>query len=238
MFLNRDVSIVQISATEELIIATDNSGSIGEEEADDVSVPYDVVTYYNFRVAYMECVAAGGEPLAVIVHNFSGDHAWDPQIEGIKRGMEELSIQLEITGSTESNFPLKQSAVGLVVIGKRQKKQEKTLSFDRRLKIAIIGTPLVGDAVVERQNEIAPLAIFQQLIDLKQGITILPVGSKGISFELRQLFPTETLSVTTSVPLNVSAGPATCFIIVYHESLSAIIKNISASFFHPVQVKT
>src|SRR5699024_6649453 len=106
---------------DELVIAVDNSGSIGMKTNDHVQVPYDVVSYYNFRVAWMECVSAGAEPISIILHNFSGDEAWSSLIKGIKQGMKELNVEnISITGSTESNFSLHQSAVGLVIIGDRK----------------------------------------------------------------------------------------------------------------------
>ena len=45
-----------------LVIACDNSGGIGMKEGDVVKVPYEVTAYYSFRVAVMECIAAGGTP--------------------------------------------------------------------------------------------------------------------------------------------------------------------------------
>src|SRR5690625_6557962 len=98
---------------------------------DDVRVSYDVVSYFNFRVAWMECVAAGAKPIAAILHNFAGDAVWDQLIKGIQRGMTELKIKdLEITGSTETNFPLIQSAVGMNVIGRRKRKTEQDDATD------------------------------------------------------------------------------------------------------------
>lgn len=218
--MKRDVAIVPLTSKEELIIATDNSGSIGMKAADDVKVPYDVVTYYNFRVAYMECVAAGGIPLTVILHNFSGDEAWVSLILGIKRGMEELGINLEITGSTESNFLLEQSAVGLVIIGKRPIQKDSPIIYGDELEVAVIGCPLVGDEVIERKELIAPLRLFQRFVDHKDVVTILPVGSKGVLYELRNLFSKQTLTFSTSVDVKKSSGPATCFIIVYQKAFS------------------
>lgn len=55
----RDVQVVPWNQKEELIISADNSGGIGQKEADQLSVPYDIVSYFSFRVAVMECMAAG-----------------------------------------------------------------------------------------------------------------------------------------------------------------------------------
>jgi len=234
--VKKDVAIVRLSQQEELIIATDNSGSIGMKQADDVNVPYDVVTYYNFRVAYMECVAAGATPLSVIVHNFSGDDAWAQFVRGIKRGMQELGISLEITGSTESNFTLNQSAVGLVIIGKRPIRISHPMTYNDQLEVAVIGKPLVGDEVIDHPEGIAPLQLFQKLADHPDVVTIQTVGSKGILSELQQLFSTKTLTFSSTIDFIKSSGPATCFIIVYEKTLSTHIQNIAGHLLHHVHV--
>src|SRR3954452_5049017 len=116
----RDIVRIPFNGEDSLIIACDNSGAIGMQEQDLVHVPYETVAYYSFRVAVMECIAAGGEPIAVVLHNFCENEPWDELVNGIEKGLRELKLSdVRITGSTESNFSLLQSALGLVVIGKK-----------------------------------------------------------------------------------------------------------------------
>ena len=91
--MNHDALIIPLNDTEELVVASDNSGSIGKKPFDEISVPYDIVGYSVFRVAYMECAAAGGVPFSIIMHNFNGDDVWGSLINGIRRGFTELGIQ-------------------------------------------------------------------------------------------------------------------------------------------------
>src|SRR5699024_10275572 len=145
--MNHDALIIPLNDTEELVVASDNSGSIGKKPFDEISVPYDIVGYSVFRVAYMECAAAGGVPCSIIMHNFNGDDVWGSLINGIRRRFTELGIQeLPITGSTESNFILKQSATSMTILGKRPRK-EVDRRFNRHCHVAIIGKPLVGNEV-------------------------------------------------------------------------------------------
>ena len=68
----------------------------------------------------MECIAAGGKPFSVVLHNFCGNDSWGELVKGIEKGLKELNLQdVSITGSTESNFHLQQSAIGLVVLGEK-----------------------------------------------------------------------------------------------------------------------
>jgi len=231
-----DVAVISLNSAEELIVASDNSGSIGEKMYDDINVPYTITAYYNFRVAYMECVAAGATPLAVVIHNFSGDEAWDSFVSGIKRAMQELHINLEITGSTETNFTLMQSAIGMVIIGRRPKQNTLDIDLCDDVEIAVIGQPLVGQDVIEQANMIAPLPLFQSMAQNKDVIALRPVGSKGILYELRKIFSDEKISFSSSVNMNVSSGPATCFVVVYKSKAAHDIKQQSSHLYHRVSV--
>lgn len=57
----RNAVVIPLNDEESLVITSDNSGGIGTKEQDLVKVPYEVTGYYLFRVAVMECIAAGGK---------------------------------------------------------------------------------------------------------------------------------------------------------------------------------
>lgn len=234
----RDVLIIPLNDEESLVIASDNSGAIGLRDMDAVHVPYDIVSYYCLRVAVMECMSAGAQPFAVTVQNFCGEEAWLPLLKGINRGIEELSLEgIQINGSTESNFNLVQSAIGITVLGKRKNAvSDSHLYYSEQTKLAVIGTPLVGDEVVQREAEVAPLSVFKQLCSM-ESVVIMPVGSKGILSELNQLFSNQTIDWTdkeTCLDVNKSSGPSTCFIIAFPIDKEAKIKSIANQYFHEI----
>ncbi|MBM4763267.1 ATP-binding protein [Bacillus sp. B15-48] len=236
----RDVLYIPFNQDETIVIACDNSGAIGKKDKDAVKVPYDVVAYFSFRVAAMECIAAGGEPFAVTLQNFCEEDAWLDLIAGIKKGLIELSIEnIEITGSTESNFQLNQSAISLTILGKKKRKKDQApLVYSEQTKIAVIGSPLVGNEVVDEAFKVVPLSLFKKL-SLIEDVIILPVGSKGILYELNQLFYNRTFSLTqleSDLNLLKSAGPATCFIVVYEQEKESVIASLSDFYFHEVNV--
>lgn len=232
----RDVLFIQFNTEEELVIASDNSGAIGKKVDDQVKVPYETVAYFSFRVAVMECISAGGKPFAVTLQNFCGEMAWEHLRAGIEEGLEELGLtEVEITGSTESNFSLKQSAIGVTVLGKRNvRNQAERLFFSSRLEIAVIGSPLVGNEVIEKGAEVVPLSMFNKINSLAN-VSTLPVGSKGILFELNQLFSNLKFSesdINSNIDLIKSSGPSTCFIAVYPMDKHDEIEEIAGKLFH------
>jgi hypothetical protein len=235
----RDVITIPLNGEESLIIASDNSGAIGMKEHDHVQVSYETVAYYSFRVAVMECIAAGGKPFSVVLHNFCGNDSWGKLVKGIEKGLEELNLQdVSITGSTESNFHLQQSAIGLVALGKKHVDKQNELQFSSHLKFAVIGSPLVGNEVVDFANQVVPLSIFLEVSKLKD-VIIWPVGSKGILTELNQMFPTmvftrERLGINLDVLK--SSGPSTCFIVVFDKAQEAEIKRLATGYFHSLIV--
>ncbi|MHA6252615.1 ATP-binding protein [Oceanobacillus sp. CAU 1775] len=229
-----DALIIPFNEKEELIIASDNSGSIGMKPLDDVSVPYEVVGYFLFRVAYMECIAVGGKPNAISLMNFNGNDAWSPLVSGIKEGIEEAGIkELLITGSTESNFNLKQSATAITVIGQRKCKQDEIQSINiDDYQIAIIGKPLVGQEVVDSREAIAPLHLFRWFSEQEQVLSIIPVGSKGIAYELSKVWPENQFNITSKLDLEKSSGPSTCFIVLYDQNFHEEIVKKAEQWLH------
>lgn len=234
----RDVITIPFGK-ELLIIAGDNSGGIGMKDQDHILVPYETVAYFSFRVAVMECIAAGGNPISVVLQNFCGNDSWSELVKGIEKGLTELNLpEIRITGSTESNFQLLQSAIGLIVIGNKPFDKITEIPFSEHLQFAVIGLPFVGNEVISEQDRIAPLAIFYEVSKLKN-VMIWPVGSRGILYELNQMFSNKTFSldmVKTNVDVLKSSGPATCFIVAYHPNQEDEIRQVTSGYFHTIKI--
>ncbi|MFT8320215.1 MAG: ATP-binding protein [Bacillus sp. (in: firmicutes)] len=231
----RDVQIIPFNAQEKIIIAADNSGAIGMKEEDIVEASYETVAYFSFRVAVMECLAAGGIPFSVILQNFCGEKAWQQLLYGIEKGIAELELtkKLTITGSTESNFSLKQSAIGITVLGKSESVGKMPFSTS---KIAVIGSPLVGSEVVENPDKIAPLSLFYKLARLNK-YNLQPVGSKGILYELSVLLRDPINGrISCTLDIEKSAGPSTCFLIEYEQTEEEEIRRLTTTFFHDLHI--
>ncbi|MFD1851600.1 AIR synthase related protein [Oceanobacillus bengalensis] len=231
----RDALYIPISKDEKLVITTDNSGAIGMKEQDAVKVPYKTVSYHSFRVAIMECLATGATPISIVIQNFCGEEAWDEIVTGVKKGLLELQMEnVPITGSTESNFPLSQSAMGLSVIGKKSNVSNMEQQDIQQQHIALIGLPLVGEEVISQADKIAPLSIFKEICSI-QDVTVWPVGSKGVLHELERMIPGLEKNGTTSsskVDLIKSGGPSTSFLVAYPFKSEQRIKEIAGKHFY------
>lgn len=236
--MKRDVSLVRLNELESLVIAADNSGGIGLKEKDFLKTPYDVVSYYGFRVAVMECMAAGGKPISVVVHNFCQDDAWEPIMIGIERGMKELGMKnIPITGSTESNFTLLQSALGVIVIGKRAVTYREQVVSPRDMELAVIGSPLVGHEVLDCAKDVLPLSLFYELCQLED-IVILPIGSKGIMHEVRNILDDDTIiseRLKCDVDIGKTAGPSTCVLMAFKPELESLLVQKCGHLYHSVE---
>ncbi|MDN5951463.1 MAG: hypothetical protein L0H66_04375, partial [Loigolactobacillus coryniformis] len=62
----RDLTLLPLSTTEQLVIACDSSAGIGAKQADMVSVPTEVMSAYCLRVPLLELLCFGAQPLMVI----------------------------------------------------------------------------------------------------------------------------------------------------------------------------
>lgn len=227
----RNALVIPLNERESLVITTDNSGSIGMKEQDHVKVAYDIVGYFSFRVAMMECLAAGAKPRTVVIQNLCGDEAWEGIVSGVEKGIEELGIEnIGITGSTESNFTLLQSVIGLNVLGlKPNAKGNSSSSFDR---LALIGRPLVGNEVIEYPEQVAPLSLFYEL-SMLEDVIVWPVGSKGVGHEIERIRPEWLKSISLKeVDLYKSGGPSTSFLVGYPLNKEKEILQMSGSYFH------
>lgn len=229
-----DVLEIPFNAEEKLIIATDNSGSIGMKPLDEVSIDYETVSYYAFRVAYMECIAAGGDPFSVILHNFNDENVWNALIKGINKGCQEVGLEnISITGSTETNFKLNQSAIGLVVLGRKRTQTDKKFN-PQKAEIAIIGKPLVGKAVVDEASMIAPLSLYKELSKLPDLGLIYPISSKGIKDAVSKQI-NQTINYPKNLDVKASSGPATSFLIIYDAKISRLIQTKAKNYIQMVE---
>ncbi|NQD65827.1 ATP-binding protein [Bacillus haikouensis] len=236
----RDVSIIPLSSKEEIIVGTDNSGGIGTKEEDVVKVDDRITAYYSTRVAVMEVLAVNAAPFSVIIHNFSGDPVWEAYKQGAETALKEAELEeVTITGSTESNFSLKQSALGITVLGKRPVVENET-AHEYGVSYAVIGAPLTGNQVLEKREMAAPLSLFTKCCRHSAILDLIPVGSKGILEELRELTGDASLTVkNVECPLDilVSGGPSTCFLVKFRKEEEGKVREFAGGYYHSLLVR-
>ena len=186
-----------------LWMGMDNSAAIGEKLQDVVHAPNSLVAYMAARVALLELWCAGAEPHSILLTNFSGESAWQDYEKGIQQVFDEIETSLPpLAGSTESNIETLQSGLAVQLIGRITQDIETCGDW------FLIGTPLVGQAVLERADEVVSLGELQQVRKSGAISYVHPCGSGGVTKEL------ERLGIVTSVEIpDGSAGPSTCVLV-------------------------
>lgn len=192
---------------DQLVITSDNSAAIGQKELDAVQVPDEVTSYFSTRVTLLEQLAAYALPEEIVLLNFTGGDAWQRYVTGIEQIFEETNLPLPtISGSTESNMPTLQSGFGITMIGHLQKEAPSL----ENLIWYTYGRPLVGNDLLAHQEQVANLSLIVQALQQNIITQVVPVGSKGVQYELEQLLPNDEFAYN-KLPYDctASAGPST-----------------------------
>lgn len=192
-----------------LIVTTDNSGGIGEKTADVIQTPDSITAYFSARVALLEQWAAHAEPIAVLIHNFSGSSSWNAYVNGITTLFDEAGMKTpEISGSSETNIALMQSALAVTMIG-----QQESVPFSEPSKWFTYGNPLVGNEVLKHPEKTASLKKLNDAKGMGLLQEIWPVGSQGIFHEVQRLTGRTDVNIETSLDIKTSAGPSTVVLV-------------------------
>ncbi|MBF7096871.1 selenophosphate synthase [Alkalibacter mobilis] len=215
----RDLTRMEISEELELILACDSLGGIGPREMDIVKCSAEVSGYFTAVVVLAEIMAYRAEPI-ILVNNlcYEMENYGEETLAGIERALKESGFEkCHITGSTEENIPVCQTGIGITVIGKAKKKIREIMILNSGDACFLIGTPYMGEEVLNNLDNIKTLEYLKILTKDTKVKDILPVGSKGIVHELREIQKTNGLNLILSknivANLQISAGPATCFLI-------------------------
>ncbi|MGD7010006.1 ATPase [Metabacillus sp. 84] len=232
----RDIQKIHLTEEEWLIAASDNAGAIGEMEHDLVNVPLEITASHTLRVALMECLAVGAAPFSIILHNFIGNKAWKRLSASCDRLMKETGFDgVSITGSTESNMTMMQSAIGITVLGRVAKNLYRSGVTPLDAGFAVVGEPLVGEEVITKADRMVSLSLFQELCRHDGVFELIPAGSGGIAREIRYLNP-EAKFIDCELNMHKSAGPASCVIIAYNKQFTNDLKNLANGLFYPVHL--
>lgn len=238
--IQRDINIIKIDKDRLLVIACDSSGGIGAKENDLVKASPDIVGSFTTRVALMEVMSVGANPIS-IVNTLSVEYDPDGKkiLEGIRSEVEGTGLQREliITGSTEENIKTSQTGVGVTVIAKVKRELLRIATSEVNDLIIAVGLPHVGKEVLLNQSKIADLRVLQQLLQINGIHEIIPVGSKGIAYEADVIANMSGLELkiyqNCNIDLYKSAGPSTTILASLPEYM---IDEVRKKINIPVQI--
>lgn len=211
-----------------MVITTDNAAAIGEKELDVVKAPDRITAKFSARVALLEQWAAGSEPAALLLQNFSGSNHWSQYVAGIEELFHEVGLPpLPISGSSETNMETLQSGLAVTILGM------KTREIDPSdLNWFVYGRPLTGQDVLDNPSQIANLKKLHELLEKKLIHSILPVGSKGIAAEMMAVLEKTITSTEPPLDLYASGGPAAAVLIgIKAQNVSSIKEQLGGPIY-------
>ena len=224
----RDLTIFD-DIEKKLVIACDSAGGIGPKPLDQIQVSGYIVGRFLTRVALMELISVGAKPFTIIdTLSVEMEPTGREIISGIKVEASQLEIDVSaiLNGSTEENIVVQQTGVGVTALGRAKKLYMASKKGD---SVLCIGIPKVGDEVQLDDHQICNLVTINKVRKIEGVHEIVPVGSKGISFELNELLKRNQCSLesaTTSLDLKKSGGPVTCALVTVDENQITLIKEI------------
>ncbi|NJD22305.1 MAG: hypothetical protein FIA82_06490 [Melioribacter sp.] len=230
----RDLLVTELTENFWMVITCDSDGGIGPKKHDTVFSPAYDLGRLAARVPIMEMLSSGALPVLVVdTLCVEMDPVGKEIIRGVRDEVTEAGLNgdLVVTGSTEDNVVTYQTGVGVTAVGFVEKKDfrpGKSLIDDL---VVCLGIPKSAPEhkVHYADNGIANTKLVKQLNALEFIHDILPVGSKGIAHEFRELAKSAGFSPFCYDGINLdvtkSGGPSTCCIISLQKNRLDLLKD-------------
>ncbi|MFW5789979.1 MAG: hypothetical protein ACOCWE_01870 [Bacillota bacterium] len=205
-----------------ILTSIDIASGIGILKEDKFFVEAETIAYFTTRVAMLDLMAAGGEPVIISFATSLANNYYDDIEAGILKLLSEwsLDMNLKITGSTEDNFKSKQTSISIMITGIAIKDKLRWLQAEREDNLFIIGEPLVGEKVLSQRDKVISAEVFQLLMKDKSTKNIIPIGSGGAIQRIKNILNKTGLkykSLNNELE-NISAGPATAVLLISNAS--------------------
>jgi len=217
------------------VISCDSLGAIGSKENDVLKVDEEIVGRATIKVALAEALCIGARPIVIsdtlaVEMEPTGKRI----IEAIKEELKENGLaDLLLTGSTEENFPTSMTGIGITVVARAKLSDLKVRKAKEGMLVSLLGYPLVGSEVIA-SKDVLQLKDYVAISQSKEIIEAIPVGSKGIAYELGILEEISGLKVERNIPSHIdifkSGGPSSSCIIVHEKEAPSIVNLLDKPF--------
>lgn len=217
----RDLVLLGISRDTMICIAADSSGGYGAKPHDVRFAEGHEVGYAVAKVPLMEVLAAGAHP-RVLINNLcvEMDPTGIPILEGLRAACAEAGGEIEVSGSDETNIPTTTTGVGTTVVAILSREQCRLGTSRPGDLLVAVGLPLGGQPATatyqEGSREVSSIRTVARLLRIAGVHEVLPVGSRGIAYETRELAACVGQKAkffsNTAIDLSRSAGASTTVI--------------------------
>lgn len=221
----RDLTVMELGDERLLVIACDSVGSIGPKPADRHPTSARVSAHFAARVPLVEVLAAGARP-EVLVDTLSVEmHPTGAEmIDEFLAIAAELGMDPDrVTGSTEDNVPSDATGIGVTVLASTTRDEFRPGRARPGDRVLLVGVPTSApeDRIVIDDPRLVSLPLLAQLVSLPGVGDALPVGSRGVGYELDVLATSNGLTflpVDHDIDLARSGGPASCVLLTVRPS--------------------
>jgi len=221
----RDLTVMELDDERLLVIACDSVGSIGPKPADRYPAEARTAAHFAARVPLVEVLAAGARP-EVLVDTLSVelDPTGAEMIAEFRAIAAELGLGPErVTGSTEDNVPSDATGIGVTVIASATRDALRPGTARPGDRVLCIGRPTSAphDRIEIGDPRMVSLSLLARLVALPGVGDALPVGSRGVGYELGVLAESNGLAflpVDHDLDLARSGGPASCVLVTVRAS--------------------
>jgi hypothetical protein len=232
----RDLRLLRLDGRRIIVVSCDSAGGIGPKPLDRIRVDGRTVGRFTTRVALMEVLSVGANPVCL-----TNTLAVEPKPTGIQiiKGIHDelryarLASQVIMTGSSEKNVSVKQTGVGITIVATATSRSLKIGRCTPGDAVVAIGLPHVGDEVIigEKERRIADTRDVRVLLNASFVHEIIPAGSQGALHEAQTIGQDSNLRFTrrrgSQLDLRKSAGPATVLLSACsHSHLKELTKLI------------
>jgi hypothetical protein len=200
-----------------LAVTCDAAGGIGSKPHDKVRADPRLVGKMTARVALMELLAVGADPIAI-----TGTFAVEPEptanraIDGIRDELRSARLSnIRLLYSSEKNIRVDQTGIGITAFGVVSEPALKIGRCKQGDEVVAVGEPCVGTEVIRAEKN-RMVADTLDVIRLRKNPSVhelIPVGSRGILYEARVMARESRLRFVPlkfqQLNLKKSAGPAT-----------------------------
>jgi hypothetical protein len=214
----RDVLLFELANSEVMVVGCDSSGGVGPKPLDKIKVDGYILGKFTTRAALMEVLAVGATLVCVVdTLSVEPEPLGSDILRGIRAEAEKAGLdpKLAVTGSTEKNFTVEQTGIGVTVIGTCKRGDLRIGTSLLNDAVVALGVPSVGAEVIqaEKDGKITGVTDVLQLRNLPFVHEIIPVGSTGITHEIETLAHDSKLRFKLAeqeeIDVHKAAGPAT-----------------------------
>jgi len=238
----RDLTRITLTKEYSLIVAVDSDGGIGSLEGDTIKCDPYQLGRFAMRVPLLELLSCGASPLAAFdMLTIPMKGPGEEIVKGVRDELKQAGLKddFPLSGSTEDNVPTVMTGIGTTIVGIVHCSDFRPGKSQSGDTVICVGIPKSApeDVVLLDDKELINQQDILKLLKVDGVHEVLPIGSKGIAYEARELARIASIEFIPTgrsvINLEKSGGPSTCVIV---SCLPQAVKQIQVKLDVPVNI--